>query len=437
MSKKEDLQRQLEELESKLSKLYEKEDRSADESKEMLTLCDQIDAINSELDLIDRAGRSLSDIRKPQSEKPKQADPEDEGAGRFRSFGEYLQAVAAASMARGDHLAGMPTGVYDKRLSMGDRELRAPTGLAESTPSLGGFLVQQDYASELLQAAQAASVLYPKVRKLTLSTNANSVKIPGIDETSRASSRWGGIISYWESEAGSITASAPKFRAIELSLKKLTGLCYATDEMLADSSLLESVIRAGFEQEFSFKLDDAILRGTGSGQPLGILNAGALVSVTGASSADTIVAADVVACFARMYPGSMARAEWYANVDTIPELMLMNSAADNTGAPLWLPGGQVAGTPYMTLLGKRLNFIEQASTVGDVGDLNLLDLSQYIAIEKGGMQMASSMHVQFLTDEMVYRFIFRFDGQPAWHSALTPYKGSNTLSPFVTIGTRA
>ena len=45
---------------------------------------------------------------------------------------------------------------------------------------------------------------------------------------------------------------------------------------------------------------------------------------------------------------------------------------------------------------------------------------------------------QFLTDETVFRFVYRCDGQPAIASALTPYKGTgNTLSPFVALATRS
>ena len=47
-----------------------------------------------------------------------------------------------------------------------------------------------------------------------------------------------------------------------------------------------------------------------------------------------------------------------------------------------------------------------------------------------------SMHVQFLTDQMAYRFIRRVDGQPTWQSDLTPYKGTNTQSPFITLEAR-
>ena len=55
------------------------------------------------------------------------------------------------------------------------------------------------------------------------------------------------------------------------------------------------------------------------------------------------------------------------------------------------------------------------------------------AIEKGGIESASSIHVQFLTDETTFRFVYRFDGGPMWSSTLTPFKGSNTQSPFVVL----
>ena len=75
--------------------------------------------------------------------------------------------------------------------------------------------------------------------------------------------------------------------------------------------------------------------------------------------------------------------------------------------------------------------------VPDNIDIILADLSQYQMIQKGGVQAASSIHVQFLTDETAYRFVYRVDGQPAWHDTLTPHKGSSPVSPFVALATRA
>jgi len=434
MRKREDLLRALEEQEKKLLEYRDKEDQTADDLKAVNVICDDIEAINAELDTQERSERAVASIRKPAGEKPKQQDPDDDGQKGFRSFGEYLQAVAASAMPRGGKLGDFHCGVYDQRLSLGDPELRAPSGMAESTPSLGGFLVQMDYSSDLFQKAHAASMVWQKCRNIPISGPSNGLKIPGIDETSRADgSRWGGIRAYWLDEAGAKTASTPKFMMVELSLKKLIGLCYSTDELLQDASALEAIITMGFQQEFAFKLDDAVIRGTGAGQPLGILNGPSLVS-TSRGSTGTLADTDVLACYARLFPASHGNAQWYTNVDCLPNLMSMTSN-DAGYQNLWMPGGQIADAPYDRLMGKKVNYIETASTEGTVGDLMLLDLSQYITITKGGIQAAQSIHVKFTTDETAFRFVVRVDGQPLWNSVLTPYKGSDTQSPFVTVAT--
>lgn len=129
---------------------------------------------------------------------------------------------------------------------------------------------------------------------------------------------------------------------------------------------------------------------------------------------------------------------WFINQDTLPELMSMSQPVGTGGAPVWLPAGGASGKPYDTLFGRPVTEIEQAASLGTVGDIILADLSQYLCIEKGGLQSASSIHVQFVTDEQVFRFVARIDGQPLWQAALTPFKGtSNTVSPFVALATRS
>jgi HK97 family phage major capsid protein len=88
-------------------------------------------------------------------------------------------------------------------------------------------------------------------------------------------------------------------------------------------------------------------------------------------------------------------------------------------------------------MGRPIIPIEQASTVGTVGDIVLADMSQYLMIDKGGVQQAESIHVRFTYDETVYRFVTRVDGQPLWNLPMTPAKSTATLSPFVALATRA
>ena len=355
------------------------------------------------------------------TEKPEvKPTPAKDNEKRFASFGEQLMAA---------YRAAMPGGKVDERLST-----RAASGLNETTPSDGGFLVQQDFVTELLKRTYETGILASKVKKIPISTNANGMKINAIDEDSRANgSRWGGVQTYWEGEADEITASKPKFRQMELSLKKLTGLCYATDELLQDAAALEAVIRQAFAEEFGFKIDDAILSGSGEGEPLGILNSGAIVTVAKeASQTDTITVENLIKMWNRLWSRSRANAVWYINQELEPYLYTLKIG----DKPVYIPAGGLSENPYGTLFGRPVVPIEQCSAAGEVGDIILADIGQYLLIDKGGIKSASSIHVRFLYDENVFRFIYRVDGKPIWTKPLTPYKGSATVSPFVTLAKR-
>ena len=90
----------------------------------------------------------------------------------------------------------------------------------------------------------------------------------------------GGIRGYWGPvEAGQYTKSKPGLGMLELNLNKLTGLCYATEELLEDTNLLGVILQKGFEDEFQFLIQDAIMSGSGAGMPLGIFNSIGIVSV--------------------------------------------------------------------------------------------------------------------------------------------------------------
>ena len=59
------------------------------------------------------------------------------------------------------------------------------------------------------------------------------------------------------------------------------------------------------------------------------------------------------------------------------------------------------------LLGKPVIFHEHAAVLGTPGDIILADLDQYMIIDKDGVRQDYSIHVNFLTDEGVFRFVYR------------------------------
>lgn len=360
-------------------------------------------------------------VTKPGPRKIEFDGTPNESKEKFGSFGQQLVAIMQA---------GMPGGSTDPRL------YNAASGLNETVPSDGGFLVQTDFTSELLKQMWENSIVASRCRKVTISGNANSTKINGVDETSRATgSRQGGITGYWAAEAAEKTASKPKFRQIELNLKKLVGLCYATDENLDDASQLESIIRDGFASEFDFLIQDAIINGSGSGQPLGVMNAGCLVTQAAVSGqgAGTVIASNVISMWSRLFASSKPNSVWLINQEVEPQLINMKIEGSAGGVfPLYMPPGGLSQSPYGTIFGRPVITIEQCQAVGTAGDIILGDFNNgYILAEKGGVRSDMSIHVRFIYDESVFRFVLRIDGQPVRASALTPYKGSATQSHFV------
>lgn len=364
------------------------------------------------------------------------AKADDESPKPFRTFGQQLVAIADASIAMKQGRAPDPriAAIMDW-----EKTQAAVAGASTVVGSDGGFLVQTDFASGLVADVFSASVLGAKAQKRQIGANANGVTWNQVDESSRASTRYGGVVAYWVAEGGSITASRPKVQEQELKLAKLTGLYVATSELLGDSTALESFARPAFTSEFAFQVDDKMIRGTGAGVPLGILNADCLVSVTKETGqvASTVNYENIKKMFIRMRPSSRTSAEWYINNEVYPQLWSLEQVIGVGGVPVFLPPGGASGSPYGTLMGRPIVDIEHASALGTVGDIAFADFNEYLLIQKGGIEEASSIHVYFDTDQQVFRWILRTNGRPVRTSSLTPYKGSLTTSPFVVLQTRS
>jgi len=355
----------------------------------------------------------------------------------FHSLGDQLQAIANAERS------GKPNPML-----VWEQLAVATGGAAAGVPSDGGVLIQKDFAVELYSRMSAESSLadprLPQVRSIPLTNpNYDGLELVLVDETSRATgSRWGGVQVYWGAEADVATAKKPKFRKETLELKELIGLAYATNRLLSDAGALASIFTQAFSEEMAWMKDDARIRGTGAGQPKGILSttgASATISVakeTGQAAA-TVVYENINKMWSRMWARSRRNAVWLINQDVEQSLEVMTLAVGTGGVPVYMPPGGASDAPWGRLKGRPVIPVEHCSTLGTVGDIILWDPTQYIEISKGGMQADQSIHVRFTSNEQTFRFITRVDGMPMWNSALTPANGTNTQSPQITLATRA
>ena len=339
------------------------------------------------------------------------------GTAGFHNFGDFALAVRTASQRGGQ---------VDRRLT----NAAASTFSQESVGADGGFAVPPDFRSDIMQRIFAEDSL---VGRCDLQTaNGNSWTAP-VDETTP----WGtsGVKAYWESEAAAIGQSKPSLREVSVRLHKLASLVPVTEEMLEDAGSIDGYLRSKMPEAIDWQLSYAIAWGTGSGQPLGFMRSGALVTVAaeGAQTTDTINATNVVKMFARMPVRSRPTAVWLIHPDAEPQLHLMTLGQQ----PVYMPPGGLSGAPYGTLLGRPVIPHQVCETVGDLGDIMFVDLRQYLAVRKAcGVRLQTSMHLWFDQDIMAFKATLRVAGQPWWSAGITPRDGSSTISPFVTLASR-
>jgi len=366
--------------------------------------------------------QAIEDSNKPVNE-PIFATPKNPDEKKWKGLGEYFTAIKNAST---------PGGNIDKRLFMD-----SATGNNTSLGVDGGFLVDKEFRTDLMDAMKEESQVAKDINMIPIGAASNGLKWVDIEETSRADGyRHGGALTYWVSEAETATASKIKVNKTEIELEKLLGFWYATSELLSDATAMEAMARMEFANAMSFVVDDAIINGNGVGKPLGILNSGALITVAKEpnQAAGTIVYKNIQKMWNVMSAKSRSRAVWYINQEVEPQLESMTMVA-GTGEVLSPLAKEFI--EKRTLYSRPVVAIEQASKLGDKGDIILADPKSYIGIDKNGMQADVSLHVKFLYDESCFRFIYRFNGAPRKSNSVASYKNANfKTSPFVTLAER-
>jgi HK97 family phage major capsid protein len=340
----------------------------------------------------------------------------------FQSFGEFAMAVRTGSQRNGS---------VDHRLVIGAAAPGAGTYGNEASGTDGGFLIPPAFSSDIFTLSLEDDALLQMTDNIEV--GGNGMAFPK-DETTP----WGtdGVRAYWQQEAAPANATKPKFGISQLRLHKLMALTPVTDELLTDASALESYLPGLMARSIRWKTNEAILFGTGAGQPEGAFNGQAAVVVAkdNAQATKTVSLSNVTNMISRLPPGSFPKANWLITPDALPSLFGLTLG----NYPIYLPiSAGAQGSPYGTLMGRPIMVSQHAAAFSAQGDISLVDLSYYRTITKaGGVQTATSMHLYFDADATAFRAIFRVDGQPKIVNPIQQAKGANTLSPFIQLAAR-
>lgn len=343
----------------------------------------------------------------------------------FSSVGEQLRAIYNF---RKNH-------VEDRRLQQVNN---AVLGSNEGSGSDGGFALQTDFASVIMESAVQQSPLLNRLDQYTCSSSANAMRWVSADETDVSKSVFGGVQMYWASEGAAVNASKPQFREMKMDLEKMMGFLYCTDEMLEDVAFMTSFASSSFMLAGDRLLTEGVISGDGVGKPLGMIHSKALVTVDKESNqtAGTFLGNNAIKMQARAMPRNRERLVWLMHPDVEDQLPTLSIQSGNESKFLWNPEGGLGNFDTQRVLNKPVLFEDSCSALGTAGDIMLVDPYMYILLTKGTIKQDWSIHVEFLTDQNCFRVVYRCNGAPKVNKPLKIKNSTKTRSPFVALADR-
>jgi len=329
----------------------------------------------------------------------------------FKSFDEYLSVICSKR--------------FDPRLR---------NAATEGVPAEGGFIVPTEYAGMLLDKSLESEIVRPRATVWTMKTDTR--KVPAWDSANHsAGNTAGGLKGVWLAEGGTATRQTPKLRIIELTAKKLACFSQGSNELLADGMDFEAQLSSAMIGACGWSMDYAFFNGTGAGQPLGMLADPALITVAKESgqAARTVLYDNIVKMFARIAPQCLANSVWMVNNSVIPQLLMLSMVVGTGGSHVPVMN---ESNGKFTILTRPVIFTEKVPALGSVGDISLVDWSQYCIGMRKEVALDRSNAPGWTEDLTDYRTILRVDGQGTWDQAITPKHG-DSLSWCVTLAARA
>jgi len=306
--------------------------------------------------------------------------------------------------------------------------------MAEAVGATGGFLVPTEFLTTLYGEEHERNSI--RQRATIIPMRRRAIQIPVLDQTGTTAGQphqFGGIIAAWTEEATEKDQNDPTFRQVQLVAHKLVCYTRASDELLADSAIaLDAFLRGplGFAGAIDWQEEYAFLRGTGAGQPLGVINAGATISIARAGAA-ALAVADFTNMLENAYGDNLV---WHISRSQFSELMQLNGPVGNASY-VFIPNGR-EGAPA-TLFGYPIIWTEKLPAKGTAGDVVLADWKYYLIGDREKTTVDSTNIERFRYDQTSWRAVHRVDGQPWLSAPWTLADGSSQLSPFVILGAKS
>lgn len=333
----------------------------------------------------------------------------------IRNKGDFMLAVVRQDYKRIKELYSDPT-----------------RALGTDDPTAGGVTVPPDFRAELIKINEQISPILAAVDRVPVFSRAGSVPALNqqdvtFDINAFQSADSAGVQAAIVAENDPIPETNAVFRKIDYRLWSLGGLQYASNQLLKYTAIqLEEELRNLFTTTIRNREEATILRGTGSGMPLGIVEAPCKIALTNGATG-TFDYDNVLDMNKKLYPQDENAVMWVFNRDLIPKIGKLEVSAGSGGVYMASGDGgfRAQGDQFSRrmLMGYPQVYSQFMPLAAASNTFAILaDFSTYALFQYDEMQIAVSEHYRFGNDQMAWRFTHEIDGKPKWHK---PKKGGD------------
>lgn len=435
-------------ISARMAELTAIEDRSADQTKELLSLSAQADQVKTDLEFEERIAAKEAELRAvvekaaPAPAAAPAAEVKDEPKKveirgvvphhtQLSAFNDGPDAVESAYRCGRWLRAAVFKNADDIRWCKDHGvENRA---LGENSNSAGGVLVPEEFAARVIRLVENyGTFAASSVEKVTMTRD--TMIIP---------KRVTGTTAYFVGEGTAVQESEPTYANVQLVAKKLAVGTRMSSEVVEDALIsLADAVATEFATSLAYKIDLCGWVGTGTSEFGGIqgvvsrINDGSrgasvVTSGTGRTGFETLTVADFVNVIGKMPLYARSGAQWYISPSGFASSMarLRYAAGGNTVETL-------GGGANETFLGFPVNLVHvMDSTLGaDTGKVKVLfanlGLSSIYA-RRRDFSVRMYDQVYATTDQLLLQGTMRFD---IVHHSL----GDNTTAgPVIALKTAA
>ena len=244
-------------------------------------------------------------------------DKQVEAINELRSVAlEAGKPVAVKAVEAKDELRQAFADYSRGKITGKEYELRA------NTVGANGDVVPDDFLKELQETILEYGMLNASARHLSTEDN-GTLSIPVINDTANA--------GVWTAESGAITKADFVTSTKQMGAYKVATGIEVSTELINDSFFnLESYVAGALGTRLARSIESAIVTGSGTGQPLGIL-VDASTGSYGSAVAGVVDSTDLITAVFDLQPSSRTGANIYVSDDLMKNLTL---ETDSTGRPL-------------------------------------------------------------------------------------------------------